>query len=126
MVLSEYRESDFGMALDEDRIDSDVANLQVAYDKALEDIQEHLKGGMSAPGLFAVVGTIRDRLYELCPPIALNSVVDPQIEPLVTMAIMQAFFTGLRWGESGIQFYMVPAHEACDDPSHDHHKSRLN
>jgi hypothetical protein len=113
------------MALDEDRVESDVANMQVAYDNAMKLMEKYLTDDtISVPALYAVVNTLVDKTLDASPAITVAGMLNESVKHALVMAVTQAFFTGTEWGKR--PFYEVPAHEACTDPTHDHHISRLN
>lgn len=112
--------------MDEARSESDIDNMQVAYDRALKQMEEHLNGTITAPALFSLVSAIMDKMGEAAPALGLGAAISDNIQSALLCGVVQAFFTGQEWGKSGRELYTVPAHEACNDPSHDHHVSRLN
>lgn len=111
--------------MDEDRVESDVANMQVAYDLALKQMEKYLSDQtVAVPALFALINTLVERTLDASPALVVAGMLNSDIKQALVMGITQAFFTGTEWGKR--EFYSAPSHEACDDPSHAHHKSRLN
>jgi hypothetical protein len=114
------------MAKDQNREDSDVDNMQVAYDRGLELMQEHLKGDSVSPALYAVISSLWEKAVEASPTIAIMAALDPTVKTSLIISFTQAFFTGQEWGKSGRELYIAPAVDYCNDPAHNHHRSRLN
>ncbi len=114
------------MALDDDLVESDLNNMSVAYELAREAMMPFITEELAAPALTAVVESNIKSLLERNPQFAVICSYNMTATAELAMCIMHTLFTGIEWGKAGREFYAVPSHEACNDPSHDHHVSRQN
>jgi hypothetical protein len=125
MELSQDRKGCKRVAMNKARVESDISNMQVAYDKAIEVMATMLHDtDVDTPAMSALVDSLCNRIAAASPALAVLLEIDEGAKSSLIIGLVQAFYTGTEWGKR--PFYEVPAHETCKDPSHHHHKSRLN
>lgn len=105
----------------QDAIESEIANLEIADKRSLAQLREMLDSGDAIPALQAFTGKQFKILSHQSMGWTMGTAIDPEMTFNVGMSVMHAFLAGVEWGKAGRDVLRLPAEQACNDPSHDHY-----
>jgi hypothetical protein len=114
-----------GVDMNEEQVkhaDSDIANVNVAVDKAMAKLQVFLDGHQAVPAVKHIAEEqIRVLVMNHVMAMGMANMMDPELGQTLSVAFMTTFLAGIEWGKSGRE--LVHFWAECDHPEHQARKN---